>query len=77
MGEIRLPSTSRPVDDNTNSIALEELNHDHAPAVVEPDEWTYPEGGLEAWKCVLGSFMLMVPSFGFLIAGEQVFNIWI
>ena len=29
----------------------------------------FPEGGLEAWTCVLGSFMLMLPSFGFQTAG--------
>ena len=34
----------------------------------------FPEGGWEAWTCVLGSFMLMFPSFGFQTAGGL--NLW-
>ncbi|KAH8705874.1 major facilitator superfamily domain-containing protein [Talaromyces proteolyticus] len=30
--------------------------------------WTYPDGGRQAWGCVLGSFFLMFPSFGFEVA---------
>lgn len=30
----------------------------------------FPEGGPQAWKCLLGSFLLMFPSFGFQTAGE-------
>lgn len=29
----------------------------------------FPEGGLEAWACLLGSFLLMFPTFGFQTAG--------
>ncbi|RAK98085.1 putative MFS monocarboxylate transporter [Aspergillus ibericus CBS 121593] len=27
--------------------------------------WAFPEGGRQAWTCLLGSFLLMFPSFGF------------
>lgn len=30
----------------------------------------FPEGGREAWICLLGSALLMFPSFGFQTAGE-------
>lgn len=33
-------------------------------------DWNYPEGGKEAWGCLLGSFALMSPSFGFQTASE-------
>lgn len=29
----------------------------------------YPEGGMEAWSCLLGAFLMMFPSFGFQTAG--------
>lgn len=29
----------------------------------------FPEGGREAWTCLLGSALLMFPSFGFQTAG--------
>ncbi|KAK9239615.1 putative transporter MCH4 [Lipomyces kononenkoae] len=29
------------------------------------NDWDYPEGGKEAWRCLFGSFLLMIPSFGF------------
>jgi len=32
---------------------------------TEHSEWTYPEGGMETWSCLFGSFALMFPSFGF------------
>jgi hypothetical protein len=34
------------------------------------NDWDQPDGGLEAWECLLGSFCLMFPSFGFQTAGE-------
>jgi hypothetical protein len=32
----------------------------------------FPEGGREAWTCLLGSALLMFPSFGFQTAGETI-----
>jgi hypothetical protein len=34
----------------------------------------FPEGGREAWTCLLGSALLMFPSFGFQTAGEITFH---
>lgn len=34
-------------------------------------DWAHPEGGNEAWTCLLGSFALMVPSFGFQTASQS------
>lgn len=31
----------------------------------------FPEGGQEAWTCLLGSFLLMYPTFGFQTAGME------
>ena len=46
-----------------------------APASVTgasgENDWDQPDGGLEAWKCLLGSFCLMFPSFGFQTAGKS------
>jgi hypothetical protein len=37
---------------------------------TEQTDWTYPEGGKEAWGCLLGAFVLMFPSFGFQTASK-------
>lgn len=34
----------------------------------------FPEGGRDAWTCLLGSALLMFPSFGFQTAGERIFQ---
>lgn len=34
----------------------------------------FPEGGREAWMCLLGSFLLMFPSFGFEAAGTSTMS---
>ncbi|KAH2115640.1 hypothetical protein KXW65_002373 [Aspergillus fumigatus] len=34
--------------------------------------WAYPEGGWEAWTCLLGSSLMMFPSFGFQTAVGSV-----
>ena len=31
----------------------------------------FPEGGREAWICLIGSSLMMFPSFGFQTAGEK------
>lgn len=36
--------------------------------------WTYPDGGRQAWSCVMGSFFLMFPSFGFEVARMCLFR---
>lgn len=32
----------------------------------------FPEGGFEGWTCLLGSCLLMFPSFGFQTAGKDL-----
>lgn len=32
---------------------------------------SFPEGGRDAWVCLLGSCLMMFPSFGFQTAGED------
>ena len=32
----------------------------------------FPEGGQEAWTCLLGSSLMMFPSFGFQTAGKKI-----
>lgn len=32
----------------------------------------FPDGGREAWTCLLGSFLMMFPSFGFQTAGKKI-----
>jgi hypothetical protein len=34
----------------------------------------FPEGGRDAWTCLLGSFLMMIPSFGFQTAGKTKIN---
>jgi len=39
---------------------------------AEDTDWSYPEGGKEAWSCLIGSFALMFPSFGFQTASRRI-----
>jgi hypothetical protein len=54
-----------------NSVELTEhtdtsINRDDsADAPTEGVSLAYPEGGREAWTCLLGSALIMFPSFGF------------
>lgn len=34
----------------------------------------FPEGGREAWMCLLGSLLIMFPSFGFEAAGTSTLS---
>jgi hypothetical protein len=60
----------RPVRQETNELTTLE------PA--SPEESTdgvslaFPEGGREGWTCLLGSCLLMFPSFGFQTAGKPL-----
>lgn len=54
----------------SSSHELTELN---VTAPENPDvgvSLAFPEGGREAWTCLLGSALLMFPSFGFQTAGR-------
>ncbi|PKX99079.1 putative MFS monocarboxylate transporter [Aspergillus novofumigatus IBT 16806] len=58
------------------------IHHDQPTnPLAEPDgdmqtegrvSWAYPEGGWEAWTCLLGSSLIMFPSFGFQTAVGSV-----
>jgi len=43
---------------------------------VEPEEGddkdAFPEDSWAAWSCLLGSFLMMFPSFGFQTAGKEL-----
>lgn len=44
-------------------------------ATEEPNDaisLAFPEGGREGWTCLLGSCLLMFPSFGFQTAGKTL-----
>lgn len=61
-----------PLDElvRRRTVAIDTPNDLLIPDEVEHSEWSYPEGGKEAWGCLLGSFALMVPSFGFQAASR-------
>ncbi|KAL2869571.1 putative MFS monocarboxylate transporter [Aspergillus lucknowensis] len=54
-----------------SSIELDERTEDATGRSDSPEaptegvSWAYPEGGREAWMCLLGSAVMMFPSFGF------------
>jgi hypothetical protein len=52
-------------DQPTNQLAVQDGDMQTEGRV----SWAYPEGGWEAWTCLLGSFLMMFPSFGFQTAG--------
>lgn len=58
----RGPLEGQPEDADEKCVGAprDEENQDH----VEESEETYPEGGLEAWLVVLGSFLGTIVAFG-------------
>jgi hypothetical protein len=45
---------------------------DHLPDSDEEDKNAFPEDTWAAWTCLLGSFLMMFPSFGFQTAGKEL-----
>lgn len=41
---------------------------------VIDDEDSFPEGGREAWLVVLGAFLLLFPSFGFMVSNLALYT---
>ncbi|KAK5046343.1 hypothetical protein LTR84_008487 [Exophiala bonariae] len=56
---------SLQLDSLRRRTAAVDVSGDQASDQAEAAEWSFPEGGKEAWRCLFGSFALMVPSFGF------------
>lgn len=61
---------------STRSSALEltEIDFD-APATPDADaavSLAFPEGGRDAWTCLLGSSLILFPSFGFQTASKYI-----
>jgi hypothetical protein len=65
---------------SADTYEIAPIHHDQPTnPLAEPDggdmqtegrvSWAYPEGGWEAWTCLLGSSLIMFPSFGFQTAG--------
>lgn len=54
--------------DGDSAVGLDTPPDDAAEGV----SLAFPEGGRDAWTCLLGSFLLMFPSFGFQTAGKKI-----
>lgn len=65
---------------NDGVFALQALTHDterqHIGRQPSDDENSFPEGGREAWGVVLGAFMLLFPSFGFMVSIGTLQEYW-
>ena len=66
--------------DNDTILELREAGHEperQVPAdcvTIEEDE--FPEGGRDAWLVVFGAFMLLFPSFGFMVSIGTLQEYW-
>lgn len=72
-----MASASHAIDSATVNMrraarpAAHELSDlDAAPEIPDDASIAFPEGGREAWTCLLGSSLMMFPSFGFQTASE-------
>lgn len=53
-------------------IELTRLESPIADSPANGLTWAYPEGGREGWMCLLGSSLIMFPSFGFQTSGKVI-----
>lgn len=54
------------------SIANKKSESNHVAETDEGhNEVAFPEDSWAAWSCLLGSFLMMLPSFGFQTAGKK------
>lgn len=58
-----------------NIIADRSDEADHLSNSDEEDKAAFPEDTWAAWTCLLGSFLMMFPSFGFQTAGKELAGI--
>lgn len=70
----------KAIYDNDAIIALQDTTHDaeaqtRGTAVIDVED-DFPEGGREAWLVVLGAFMLLFPSFGFMVSIGTLQEYW-
>lgn len=65
------PGDNEKASRSGNGGSSRDVSRDEG-AVPEP----FPEGGLEAWLCVLGSFFLLLASFGFMISIGTLQDYW-
>lgn len=63
---VRTRSVDAPAQEKSrqNEGHLVASSDEESQSVISSDEVTYPEGGWEAWLCILGSFMGLVAALG-------------
>jgi MFS family permease len=81
--ENEITAIKRTEQDRKNSDEVKESPDPVAPdnpKESSQDEDTvsevFPEGGLQAWLCVLGSFLLLLPSFGLMVSVGTLQDYW-
>lgn len=62
----------RRLDQRDSYELNDNLTVQDTPADDATVSLAFPEGGREAWSCLLGSFLLMFGSFGFQASGNKV-----
>ncbi|CAI7612962.1 unnamed protein product [Penicillium pancosmium] len=60
-----LPEPRAPLNQQPISDTSAETRQDTDSSEDEDDKDTFPENSRQAWSCLLGSFLMMFPSFGF------------
>jgi hypothetical protein len=69
-------STRQDLSELTHDLEVRtDANHDCPENPTNGVCLAFPEGGREAWMCLLGSCLMMFPSFGFQTAGEALWPI--
>ena len=78
--DARIKAQKTITHDNDGTIALQAISHDAeeqtAGTGVIDDPDCFPEGGREAWLVVFGAFMLLFPSFGFMVSIGTLQEYW-
>lgn len=67
-----MPKTTGPDASYDTEKTLNQLPEDVGastiPSIEEKERQVPPDGGLDAWLCVLGAFFCQISSFGFVTA---------
>lgn len=70
-------ATECPVWDGTPPTTQQPRGHSDEEIVEEGDlEDDFPEGGLKAWLVVTGAFLMLFPTFGFMVSIGTVQDYW-